>query len=128
MNERNKDPGFIGLVPVGRNFVYKDYTPFGIEDMGESGKRMLSIVLLNSIFKKKKDLYHFERKFSPPDPTKKRNVYLIGDCQKYVIDRDRIYLGDTKRGFFLVVFNAKGKKLYEINKRTNARKIHENNH
>ncbi len=123
LKEYRKDPGYIGLVPIGNNFVCKDYTPFGIENIGVTGKKLLSVILLNSKFKKKKDLYHFEYSSVRDQKTNKRNVYLIQDCKKYVVDNDMIYLGDTTRGFYFVVFDAKGKELYEIKKDIKMKKV-----
>ncbi len=123
LKEYRKDSAYIGLLPIGNNFVCKDYTPYGMEDTRLTGNRILSVILLNSKFKKKKDLYQFEISVAYDKKTNKRNVPLILDCQKYVVEKDRIYLGDTKRGFFFIVFDAKGKKVYEINKNVEKRKI-----
>lgn len=123
LKEYRKDPGYIGLVPIGNNFVCKDYTPFGIENIGVTGKRLLSVILLNSKFEKKKDLYQFEYSNARIPKTNKRNVSPISGCRKYIVENDRIYIADTKKGFFFVVFNAKGKKLVEINKNVEERKV-----
>lgn len=130
LKEYRKDPGYIGLVPIGNNFVCKDYTPFGIESVGITGKKLLSVILLNSKFKKKKNLYQFEYSNTRVLKTNKRNVSPISDCRKYVVEDDRIYLGDTKKGFFFVIFDTKGKKIYEINKSEKKRKVtnHEKEH
>ncbi len=123
LKEYRKNPAYIGLLPIGNNFVCKDYTPYGIENIGVTGKRLLSVILLNSKFKKKKDLYQFEYSSARVPKTNKRNISPISDCRKYIVENDRIYLGDTKKGFFYVVFDAKGKKICEINKNVEERKV-----
>jgi hypothetical protein len=60
LKEKRKDPGHIGLTPIGKNFVCKDYTPHGIENVEIIEKRIVSVILLDSEFKKKKNLYQFE--------------------------------------------------------------------
>jgi len=42
------------------------------------------------------------------------SVYL--DCQKAIVSKDRFYIGNTKWGFYIAVFDLSGKKLYEIKK------------
>jgi hypothetical protein len=120
LKEKKKNPGFIGLIPVGKNFICKDYTSLSYAT-GDRKKGILPVFLLNSKLKKKKNLFQFEL-ISNRGP-KKIKVFVLQDCNKYVVDDKRIYLGDTKRGFFFVVFDARGKKLYEITKEVKKRKV-----
>ena len=50
----------------------------------------------------------------PPGGAPKRDIDLIGDCWNYFVYKDKIFLADTRIGFYFKVFNFKGEGLYEI--------------
>ena len=74
---------------------------------------------------KKKALYLAEfRKFVTFNlQTGKRDVLLVRDCFKLDVYNDRLYVGNTDKGFFFIVFDAQGKKHYEINRPYQKHKI-----
>lgn len=57
----------------------------------------------------------------PPKPggkagiTKKRDIEVIRDCINYIVFEDKIYVADSRKGFFISVFDSKGQLMYEIN-------------
>lgn len=61
----------------------------------------------------------------PPGGAPKRDLDLIGDCWNYLVYKDKIFVADTRKGFYFKVLDFKGKELYEINlsyKKINVRK------
>ncbi len=123
IKEVKKNPGHIGIVPIGANFVCRDWTPLGIAGGMAGDKRTLSVVLLNSAFKSPKVLHQFEI-ISNRDPvTMKTRTHLIEDCRKHVVHNEKIFIGDTAKGLPISVLNEQGKKLCEIKGPQEKRKI-----
>lgn len=110
-----------GYIPLDSNFICKNY-------LGENPKEKLHkiiVELLDSKFKKKKDLYLAELdKFVRYNfETGKTDVLVTRDCFKLEVYNDRLYVGNTDVGFFFIVFDTKGNRLYEINLSYENRKI-----
>jgi hypothetical protein len=71
----------------------------------------INYILIDSNFKKTKKVYSTNIKTIAPT---RWELLLIPDTAKCEVYNDRIYIGDTTRGFFFSVFDSKGKKLFEI--------------
>ena len=52
-------------------------------------------------------------------------MVMVTDSICFAVYRDRIYVEESARGFLIAVFDGSGKKLYEIKKDIEARKITE---
>lgn len=96
-------------LPVGNNFVFKKY-------YSTLKQRTISIKSLDSNLKLKKDLMaaQFENHYNSTN--NKKNLVVIRDFFGYKVENDRIYVGNTQKGFHFTVFEADGNKLYEINR------------
>jgi len=57
--------------------------------------------------------------------TKKFDLDVFRDCINYCVHDDLIYLADTRKGFFLSVFDSVGNKLYDIDKEYEEKKVTE---
>lgn len=57
--------------------------------------------------------------------TKKFDFEVIRDYIVYEVYGDRIYLGDTRKGFFISVYDSSGNKLYDINREYKKKRITE---
>jgi len=114
-------PNSGGYVPLGSNFVCKTYPGSNPKEERVN----IQVELLDSKFKKKKAFYLAKfRKFVKFNfQTGKRDVLLVRDCFKLDVYNDRLYVGDTDKGFFFIVFDSRGKKLYEINLPYEKRKV-----
>lgn len=113
-----------GYIPLGPNFVCKNYH-------GENPKEKrskITVELLDSKFKKKKDLYLAElnKLVRYNFETGKRDLLVTKDCFKLEVHNDRLYIGNTDAGFFFIVFDTQGNKLYEIDLPYEKRKITSN--
>jgi hypothetical protein len=56
---------------------------------------------------------------------KRRRSNMITDYYRHTVYDDKIFLGDTSKGFFIEVFDSKGNKLYEIRKKYQPIKVTE---
>lgn len=54
---------------------------------------------------------------------KKREMKVIQDHFDYKLHNKRIYIGDSRKGFSITVFDSKGNQLYEINKKYKKIKV-----
>ncbi|MCP4220353.1 MAG: 6-bladed beta-propeller, partial [bacterium] len=76
------------------------------------GKRIeMAITLFDSNFKPIKKLAVKNSNSS------KRYQEALWDYFRHIVYKDRIYVGNTRYGFFIEVFDHAGKKLYDINKK-----------
>jgi hypothetical protein len=110
-----------GYIPLGSNFVGKNYLP----DNPEEKQYKIMVELFDSKFKKKKDLYLAElnKLESYNFKTGKRDILAVQDCFKLDVYNDTLYIGNTDIGFFFLAFDTGGKKLYEINLPYKKRRI-----
>ena len=106
-------PNSGGYIPLGENFVCRTYP--GENPKEEKAK--VQVELLDSGFTNKRALYlaEFQKFVRYNFQTGKRDVLLVRDCFKLDVYNDRLYVGNTDKGFFFIVFDASGEKLYEIN-------------
>jgi len=56
---------------------------------------------------------------------KKIDLMMVKDYVEKQVYKDRIYIGDTRKGFYFAVFDSAGEKLYEVKKDHKPLKISE---
>lgn len=56
-------------------------------------------------------------------PTKKIDNEIISDCLDIAVGQDRIFVADTRKGFYIGVFNEEGKHLLDIRKDEKIEKV-----
>ena len=99
-------------IPFVRDFV-------GIKDSNEHSaaeKNKLTFTLFDSDLEKKKDIFTIEFKNFVRYKGGKWVTLWVRDCFEAVVYDERLYIGNTDKGFFFGVFDKKGNKLYEINR------------
>jgi hypothetical protein len=99
------------LYPVGNNFVAT--CPL------KNGNDIIKI--LNEDLEPIKEISRQDSK----GEVKRRHMEMIRDFYKYRVYDDKIFLGDTTKGFYIAVFDSNGNKLYEINKKFQPIKVTE---
>ncbi len=95
--------------PVGNNFVCRKYNHV-------FKTTTQTIKILNYHMEEKRDLMSavFDNHYDAKSP--KRNFVVIRDFFGYRVEGERIYVGNTQKGFHFTVFDSDGKKVYEINR------------
>ena len=102
------------LLPVGNNFIGENFSRYKREL-----KYISTLFLFNKNLKKQKkiatsdfDIYgtYF---FSPGSMNQ---FQLFKHCFRFRVYQDRIYLADTRKGFYIAVYDQNGKLIDEINK------------
>jgi hypothetical protein len=115
--EEKRDTLFkLFLYPVGSNYVATTLDP---NPKIKNAPRVVS--LLDKNLEPIKEIF---RKV-PKGKGKRRRREMIRDFYKYRVYEDKIFLGDTSKGFFIEVFNSNGNKLYEIKKKYQPLKVTE---
>ncbi len=56
---------------------------------------------------------------------KKNDVIMVKDYVEIEVYKDRIYVGDTRKGFYFAVYDCTGKKLYDVKNEYEPLKISE---
>jgi hypothetical protein len=106
--------------PIGKNYIGKKhvYTP------SDSKINRRESVLLDANLHKIKNLIEVEymRDSIQVNP-QKTEVLVFRDCTKGVVYKDKFYIGSTNRGFYFVLFDEEGNKLYEINREFQSRPV-----
>jgi len=84
---------------------------------GDKNKVKQDFSITDSNFKNSKDFYTAEYMIFYPGSghANKREMALIRNTVKCDVYKDKIYIGDTTKGFFFAVFDRNGKPLYQIN-------------
>ncbi|MCJ7578937.1 MAG: hypothetical protein MUP98_00200, partial [Candidatus Aminicenantes bacterium] len=113
--------GYYPLVPVGNNYV-----GVPVSRVDSSGFRQIGNIY-NSEFEQIRQFYEtIPFRTSPPPPPPKpgsktapaiinEDFEVIRDYVSYEVSEDKIFVADTRKGFFIAVFDSKGQPLYEIN-------------
>jgi hypothetical protein len=98
--------------PLGENFVCKKF-------QDPSGRTTLVVKLLDTNLKElKARLAAFEIVPSfKPGANNKTDALVVNDFFGYKTDGDRLYIANTRNGFYFGVFDTRGEKLYEINRK-----------
>ena len=115
----NYNYGFFPLLPVGDNYV-----GFPVEIKKEGGFGHVGR-LYDSTFFPIKMIYEDVPNLIPPPPPPprpgqtsgslpKQDFEAIRDCIDVTVEKDRLYVADTRKGFFFSVFDSGGNLLYEI--------------
>lgn len=111
--------GYSSLMPVGDNYV-----GFPMYRVDNSLRQIGNIY--SSEFEKIKEFYGTIpfRIPPPPPPPKpgsktapaviKQDFEVIRDYVSYEVSEDKIFVADTRKGFFIAVFDSQGQPLYEI--------------
>jgi hypothetical protein len=105
------------MLPVGQNFVGPHLLP---------GTAKISIKIFDKDFKPVKEIDNGVPQMIPLPPRpgeKKMDWEQVGHCWCYVVYKDKIYLGDSKKGFHFSIFDANGKKLSEIDLKHEKKKV-----
>lgn len=99
------------ILRVGKNLVAKEL--HNIQDQGSITDVML-ITLYNSKMEKIKELY---RQNSIRQQNKGAMKIDLGmDFVSFSVSKDKIFIEESPKGFFIEVFDSNGKKLYDIKK------------
>lgn len=109
---------FSTFFPMGRNFVCKQYG-------GESDKQTITVKLMDSSLKEKKEVESFEYETRSGLSKGKMNFVVIRDYFGYVVEDDRLYVGNTKKGFHFSVYDENGDIKYQIDRAYQKRPITE---
>jgi hypothetical protein len=103
--------GIRSIYPVGNNFV-------GTKTATDRQRkhRVHDIKLFDKDLKVIRDIYKGKPVLSPRRflEGKKQDLELIRDTYGHFVYKDRIYVADTSKGFFIAVFNSAGDPLYQI--------------
>lgn len=103
--------------PVGENFVGSIYEGPNTQKMNIYDK---NLTLMNTLYQG--SLGHATYYDSNAVKIK---VQMVKDYVEIKVYKDRIYIGDTRKGFFFAVYIDTGKKLYEVNNKYVPLKIPE---
>lgn len=98
------------LVSLGKNFV-------GMIVKGRGS----AVIVFDNAFNPVKEIYSGIVQLPPPPVgasggNLKINVNAIDDCFDYQIHDDKLFIGDTAKGFYFSVFDRRGNHLYDIKK------------
>lgn len=92
-------------VPVGGHFAAVHLLP-----PGKDQKYYLSLALFDAEMKVIKELY--KQEFHESDD----EILMVNDSLHFDVYKERIYVEESSRGFFIAVFDSKGNQLYTIKK------------
>lgn len=112
-------PGCVSFRPMGNFFVGKSYP----DNNPKNNIIKIKFSLFNPKLEKKKDFFLAELKKRSVYNGKKFVLTWFACTLDSVVYKDRLYIGDTQKGFHFVVYGSKGKKLYEINREYKKRKV-----
>lgn len=129
LTERKLPYSYIGaypLIPVGDNYV-----GFPMSRIDNSYRQIGYIY--NSEFEQIRQFYKtIPFRIPPPPPPKpgyktapiiKTDFEVIRDCVTYEVSENKIFVADTRKGFFISVFDYQGQLLYEINHPYEEKKV-----
>ena len=112
---------FFPLLPVGDNYIGFPLEPVEGMGFGHIG------LLYNQEFQKIKKVYDpFPSLIPPPSPPprpgeksrsfSKQDLEAIPDCIDVSVAGDKFFIADTRKGFYISVFDTQGNTLYDIDK------------
>lgn len=107
------------FIPLGSNFVGISYPHTKHTDINVK----ILFSLFNSSLEKKKDIFLSKSRASVMYGKSKTTVYWVNHCTNAIVYDDKLYIGSTAKGFFIVVFDMNGNKIYEINREYKKRKV-----
>ena len=117
IKEYKIDYGISLLSPVGSNFTASVYV----------GPKAQKINLYDKEIKFMETIYEGSLGHASywQSDAKKIDIMMVKDYVEKQVYKDRIYIGDTSKGFYFAVFDSAGKKLYEVKKDHKLLKISE---
>ncbi|MFC2155735.1 hypothetical protein ACFLRB_04505 [Acidobacteriota bacterium] len=112
-----------GICPVGNNFV-------GYASVIKKGKTQPRQTInfydrKFNLLKTIHDGYLGQTVFFESGTKKKQDLFMVRDYVAFSIYKDRVFFGDTTKGFFCSVSDSSGKKLYDIKRKYEKLKISE---
>ncbi|MCP4150319.1 MAG: hypothetical protein GY757_21405 [bacterium] len=113
IKEKKISQDFGGLTPLKDRYIGFSYRNSDPKVFGER------VAIFDSDVKEIKTLYYREKKMNPEKILKP----VLRDYFGYEISGETIFVGDTKKGFYIEVFDISGKKLYVINKEYKKEKL-----
>ena len=98
------------FLPIGENYVGMNW---------DYRKKSRHINIFDKDFKVKKVVYKsiIDEPPLPPRPgerVEKRDTNAVLHCWNYCVYKNKIFIGDTKKGFYFSVYDSNGTPLYEI--------------
>ena len=120
--------GFFPLLSVGENYVGFPLERIEGQGFGHIGR------LYDKAFQSIKDIYGYVPSMVPPPPPPprpgetsrtfpKQDYEAIPDYVDLAEHKDNFFIADTRKGFFITVFNSQGNVLYEIDREYNKIKV-----
>jgi hypothetical protein len=102
------------LLKVGENYV-----GFPMRHVEEDNTFIHAGKIYDSELKEQIEFYQGIAPMLPPPPppgtpVQKKNWEVIPDCLDFDVVDDRIFISDSRKGFYIGVFDVQGKLLYEI--------------
>lgn len=108
------------VLPVGKNFVGVRIKGAGSRVEG-AFRESRKIVIFNNKFESLKEIPAGSMQLPPPPAAPgsggrvpRIDFQVIEPCREYAVYKEKIYIADTRRGFFFSVFHRDGQKLYDI--------------
>lgn len=106
IKERKKRVGSATqILPVGKNFAAKKL------DRSNSKKEIFVLNVYDSEMKIIKELYRQE------SPVQRLSTVMVPDSLYFCVVDNKIFVEESTKGFFIEVFNERGDKLYQIEKK-----------
>jgi hypothetical protein len=110
---RTKIRGIITISPLNEIFVVYKH---GMNSKNDNYYRDISLYTFadDKDFKFKKVIYYLEK---PPEIIRggKKDYTVLNDYLGFVVQNDKIFVGDSSRGLFVAVFDSNGKEINRIN-------------
>jgi hypothetical protein len=114
IKEKRKSELAAQFIPVGKHFVAKRYYMDA-----KTRLQYMRVVLSDQELKEIKELYR-QKWFQQLRPNKfsqeSFEIQLFSDYTNFTVFDDKIFIDESPKGFFIEVFDSKGKKLYQIEK------------
>jgi len=112
----------LGMKPFNDNFV-----AVTVKTDWETRATLKYLNLLNPKFEKIKELYqvHADSNLITPNDTGNEEFRLLYHLFNSIIYKDKIFIADSKKGFFFDVYDSKGNHLYSITKKVKPVKVME---
>ena len=109
--------GMSNIRPVGPNFVASVYEGSKTQKMNLYDKNLKFMDTFYEGSLGQTTYWHSD--------AKKNDVFMVKDYVELEVYKDRIYVGDTRKGFYFAVYDCTGKKLYDVKNQYKPLKISE---
>lgn len=107
---------FSYFFPLAENFVCQTFS-------GPFEKQTISIKILDEQLTENKEIDSFQSDFYPATANGKMNFTVVRDFFGYKVDNNRIFVGNTKKGFHFTVYDSNGNKEYQVNRTYQKQRI-----